>query len=91
KGAPVIGGNPAPGGPLAVTDDVDVFFGDPTIRGSEIIVEWSGLVPGFIGLYQINLYVPGDHIRGDRVPITIRIGNVMSPKTGPVVPAIAVD
>jgi uncharacterized protein (TIGR03437 family) len=91
KGGAVTAGNPAPADPLAVTDRVQVFFGDPTINGSEIVVEWSGLVPGFIGLYQINLYVPGLHLRGNDLPVTLRIGGVSSPTSGPVVPVVAVN
>lgn len=81
----------APSSPLAETDPLQVFFGDPRFNGSEIIVDWSGLVPGFVGLYQINLRVPGYHLRGDALPITIRIGGVSSPTTGPAAPTIAVD
>jgi uncharacterized protein (TIGR03437 family) len=91
KGGRVTSGNPAPADPLAVTDKVDVFFGDPRINEAGIIVEWSGLVPGYIGLYQINLRVPGSRIRGDALPVTLRIGGVDSQKTGPVVPVISVD
>jgi uncharacterized protein (TIGR03437 family) len=91
RGGAVRPGEPAPSEPLALTDPVKVFFGDPTYNGSEIVVEWSGLVPGFISLYQLNLYVPGLHLRGDDLPITIRLGNVDSPKQGPLVPVVAVD
>lgn len=91
RGGEVLAGQPAPSDPLAVTERLQVFFGDPTINGSEIIVEWSGLVPGYIGLYQANLYVPGVHLRGDALPVTLRIGNVNSPSTAPVNPVVAVQ
>jgi uncharacterized protein (TIGR03437 family) len=91
KGPKVTSGNPAPSSPLAVTDNVEVFFGDPTIKEAGIIVDWSGLTPGFVGVYQVNLRVPGAHLRGDALPVTLRIGGVNSQKTGPVVPVIAVD
>jgi hypothetical protein len=80
-----------PAGPLAVTDKAQVFFGDPTIKEAGIIVDWSGLVPGSIGLYQLNLRVPGAHIKGDALPATIRIGGVDSAKTGPAIPHVAVE
>jgi uncharacterized protein (TIGR03437 family) len=91
RGGSVAAGRPSPADPLAVTDAVQVFFGDPTFNGSEMVVEWSGLVPGYIGLYQINLYVPGNRMRGDALPVTVRIGGVSSPLTGPVVPYVAVE
>jgi uncharacterized protein (TIGR03437 family) len=68
-----------------------VYFGNPLIREAEIIVEWSGLVPGQIGVYQVNLRVPGAHIKGSEVPVTLKIGGVSSPSTGSVVPKVAVD
>lgn len=77
----------APSSPLAEAADVQVFFGDPRINGAEIIVDWAGLVPGYVGLYQLNLRVPGNHLRGEALPVTLRMGSVSSP-AGPV---IAVD
>jgi uncharacterized protein (TIGR03437 family) len=74
----------APSSPLAEAAELKVFFGTPTINGAEIIVDWAGLVPGYIGLYQVNLRVPGNHLRGDGLPVTIRMGAVNS-TAGPVV------
>ena len=85
-------GQAAPGSPLAETvDPVELYFGDVRYSQAEIIVDWAGLTPGFIGLYQINLRVPGSHMRGEALPVTLRIGGVDSQKSGPVVPTIAVD
>jgi uncharacterized protein (TIGR03437 family) len=91
KGGAVTAGQPSPATPLAITDKAEVFFGDPAIKEAGIIVDWSGLVPGSIGLYQLNLRVPGAHIKGDALPATIRIGGVDSAKTGPAVPRVAVE
>ncbi len=91
KGGKVTGGLPAPASPLAVTDPVEVFFGRSDYRQAEMVVEWSGLVPGLIGINQINLYVPGDRMRGADLPVTVRIGGVNSPQTGPVIPQVAVE
>ena len=82
---------PSPSSPLAVTDPVEVFFGDPRIGEAEVIVDWSGLAPGFIGIYQLNLRVPGNHLRGGALPVTVRVGGVDSQKTGPAIPITAVD
>ncbi len=90
KGAKIAAGIPAPSDRLAVTDPVQVFFGDPNYRESEMLVEWSGLTPGFVGLYQINVYVPWYRMRGD-LPVTLRIGGVETPKQAPVPPFIPVE
>ena len=91
KGGRVSGGLPAPREPLAVTEQVQVFFGRTDYKQAQMIVEWSGLAPGFIGLNQINIYVPGDHMRGEALPVTLRVAGFESPKSGPVVPSVAVD
>lgn len=90
KGGKVTAGQPAPSSPLAVTDKVQVFFGNPGYKEAAIIVEWSGLAPGKVGMYQINIRVPGAHINGDALPVQIRIGGVNSPSTGPAIPKVAV-
>ena len=80
----VRGATPAPSSPLAEAADLQVYFGTPTINGAEIIVDWAGLVPGYTGLYQLNLRVPGNHLRGSALPVSIHVGNVVS-TAGPVV------
>jgi uncharacterized protein (TIGR03437 family) len=50
-----------------------------------------GLTPGIIGVYQVNLRVPGNRMRGDNLPVLLRVSGVESQKTGPVVPTIAVE
>ncbi|MEZ5402298.1 MAG: beta-propeller fold lactonase family protein [Bryobacteraceae bacterium] len=91
KGPRIGAGDATPADEPSLTDKVEVYFGDPRYNGAEIIVEWSGLVPGYVGLYQLNLRVPGNHLRGEALPITLKIGNVTSASEGPVVPTIAVD
>ena len=62
KGGPVTTGNASPASPLAETSaDVKVYFGNPLYKQSEVIVDFSGLTPGFVGLYQINFFVLGQH------------------------------
>ncbi|HTM52031.1 MAG TPA: hypothetical protein VL285_25225, partial [Bryobacteraceae bacterium] len=91
KGGKVTAGEPSPSNPLAVTGTVNVYFGSPQYKQSEMIVEWSGLVPGLIGVYQINVRVPGFHSSGKALPVTVRAGGVLSPSSGPTVPVVAVD
>ncbi len=91
KGGAVTAGAHSPSSPLAVTDPVQVFFGDPRMKQAAIIVDFSGLAPGFVGLYQLNLRVPGFHISGDALPVMLKVGTVTSPTTGPLIPVVAVD
>jgi len=90
-GGKVTAGVPAPLSPLAVTGPVQVFFGDPTISDAQEIVDWSGLAPGLIGVYQINCRIPGTHLKGDALPVTLRIGGVSSSVTGPTTPTVYVE
>ncbi len=92
KGGRVVSAQPSPANPLAeVSEDVQLYFGDPRYSQSEMIVDWVGLTPGIIGVYQVNLRVPGNRMRGEELPVTLRIGGVGSQSTGPVVPTIAVE
>jgi uncharacterized protein (TIGR03437 family) len=90
-GGKVTSGNPSPSSPLAVTGTVQLFFGNPLIKEAGVIVDWSGLEPGRVGVYKILARVPGAHIKGDALPVTIRVGGVDSPTTGPVVPKVYVQ
>ncbi|MEO7146229.1 MAG: beta-propeller fold lactonase family protein [Bryobacteraceae bacterium] len=94
-GLPVSGaapsGTPQPASPLALTQTVSVYFGNPGYKQAAIIVDFSGLAPGFIGLYQLNLRIPGFHISGDALPVTIKVGGVSSSTGGPVAPLISVN
>jgi uncharacterized protein (TIGR03437 family) len=91
KGGKASAGVGSPASPLAETDPVEVFFGNPLFKQAGIIVDWSGLTPGYVGLYQMNLRVPGFHISGDALPVMLKIGNVSSPTSGPLVPVVAVE
>jgi uncharacterized protein (TIGR03437 family) len=46
-----------------------------TVGGLPATVEFSGLSPGFSGLYQINLQVPMDAPVGDEVPLLVTVGS----------------
>jgi uncharacterized protein (TIGR03437 family) len=89
-GGTVTAGNPSPSSPLAVTGTAEVHFGAVGYKQSAIIVDWSGLAPGLIGVYQLKLRVPGDHMKGDALPVTVKVGGVSSP-TGSSQPVIAVQ
>ena len=67
-------GHPASSEPLSVTVvEPTVTFGGVTGR-----VLYSGLTPGFVGLYQINVEVPGGSPLGIQVPVEIDSGGVSS-------------
>jgi uncharacterized protein (TIGR03437 family) len=49
-----------------------------TIGGVTENASFSGLAPGFVGLYQVNALVPAGSATGPAVPVTISIGGVTS-------------
>ncbi len=60
-------------------EDVQVFFGDPRMTQSEVIVDKVELDPAAIGVFRLSLRVPGFHTSGDSLAVTLRIGGVDSP------------
>lgn len=91
KGPRLVAGQATPNSPLGYTDPVKVFFDDPRIKESEMDVEESYLMPGLVGVYRVQVYVPWYRRRGTDLLVTVRIGNVDSPSTGPAVPRITVQ
>jgi uncharacterized protein (TIGR03437 family) len=71
-------GTPAPTDPnhLAQTNTTPVVM----IGGKQAQVQFSGLAPGFVGLYQVNAYIPSGLASGNQ-PITIAIGGQTSPSS----------
>jgi uncharacterized protein (TIGR03437 family) len=49
-----------------------------TIGSIPAEVSFSGLAPGLVGVYQVNVKVPVDAASGDAVPVTLSIGGVSS-------------
>lgn len=91
QGVRLVAGQPAPEAGVGTTEAVKVYFDNPTIKESEMDVEESIVMPGLVGVYRIRVYVPWYRRRGDKLLVTVRIGNVDSPSKGPSVPYIAVE
>jgi uncharacterized protein (TIGR03437 family) len=70
---PVIG-EASPSSPLART----LVQPAVTIGGRSADVLFSGLAPGFVGLYQVNVTVPDGITPGDAVPLVLTIGGATS-------------
>jgi uncharacterized protein (TIGR03437 family) len=72
---------PATGAPaaldvLSLTDTGPVTVSIGGIPATSVL--FSGLAPGFLGLYQVNVQVPANSPTGSAVPVTIRIGATTS-------------
>jgi uncharacterized protein (TIGR03437 family) len=88
-GGTVAAGTPSPSSPLAVPGAVSVYFGTVGYSQAPVVVESASLTPGSIGVYEIHVYVPGTHMEGDALPVTLKVGGVYSPMTGSNLPTIA--
>jgi uncharacterized protein (TIGR03437 family) len=70
----VAAGSASPFDPPAETRDrVEV-----TIGGRPARVIFAGLTPGSVGLYQVNVEVPGGVIAGDQAPVVVTMNGVAS-------------
>ena len=66
--SPVVpAGTAAPSHPLAWVTDMPLI----TLGGVELKVEYAGLAPGEVGVYQINALVPRSVVQGMSIPLTI--------------------
>ena len=67
-------GQPSPSNPLSTT----LTTPDVTIGTASATVLFSGLAPGFVGLYQVNVQIPDTAPSGDTVNVSLTIGGVTS-------------
>jgi uncharacterized protein (TIGR03437 family) len=65
-------GSAASSSPLSLTTTAPTL----TIGGVPATVTFSGLAPGFVGLYQVNVQVPAGAPTGDSIPVVLAIGGV---------------
>jgi uncharacterized protein (TIGR03437 family) len=47
-----------------------------TIGDRPATVSFSGLFPGSVGLYRVDVQVPADASSGDAIPLVLTIGDV---------------
>ena len=67
-------GSASPSSPLAETTTTPLV----TIGGAPAPVFFSGLAPGLVGVYQVNVQVPAAASRGAAVPVVLSIGGTLS-------------
>jgi uncharacterized protein (TIGR03437 family) len=67
-------GAPSPSSPLAATAAAPTV----TVGGVNASVTFSGLAPGYVGLYQVNVQVPAGAPSGDAVPVILSIGGAIA-------------
>jgi uncharacterized protein (TIGR03437 family) len=66
-------GSPAPNPPAETVLAPEVRVGDVPAT-----VTFSGLAPGFVGLYQVNIQIPSNVPKGTAVPVILTGGGVSS-------------
>jgi uncharacterized protein (TIGR03437 family) len=64
----------------ARADVLSMTIATPTVSigGADALVVFSGLAPGAMGLYQVNVQVPQGASVGDAVRLTLSVGGVAS-------------
>ncbi|MBI3934969.1 MAG: hypothetical protein HY316_09780, partial [Acidobacteria bacterium] len=72
--------NPPPTGIAASASPLSRTIAQPTVRigGVTALVIFSGLAPGYAGLYQVDVGVPLGAPAGDAVPVELSIGGTTS-------------
>ena len=73
--------NPPPDGQPAPLQPLSNTLGKPTVMVGGVAsqnVSFSGLAPGFVGLYQVNAQVPPGVQTSGAAPVTITIGGITS-------------
>jgi uncharacterized protein (TIGR03437 family) len=68
---------PLPADGVAATGQMTLNAPTVTIGGANAPVSFSGLAPGYVGLYQVNAQVPSGLAAGNQ-PVIITIGGAMS-------------
>lgn len=67
-------GEAAPSNPPAVVNSAVTA----TVGGVDAAVQWAGLTPGYVGLYQVNVQIPAGVSPGNAVPLVLKQSGVSS-------------
>jgi uncharacterized protein (TIGR03437 family) len=67
-------GDVSPSNPPATTVATPTL----TLGGSSVPVSFSGLAPGFVGLYQVNFQIPTNATSGNAITIVLSVGGATS-------------
>jgi uncharacterized protein (TIGR03437 family) len=71
-----VNNRPALGSPPSVPVAATLATPTVTIGGIPATVSFSGLAPGFVGLYQVNVQIPAGITPGDAVPLALTISSL---------------
>jgi len=69
---------PADGVAAGAATQTSIITPVVTIGGRSATVQYSGLAPGFVGLYQINAVIPTGTPEGCYLPVTVAFGSNVS-------------
>lgn len=72
-----ISGTPAPASPIYATASTPIV----TIGGVPATVTFSGLTPGLVGLWQLNVMIPANAPVGNAVPVEIKLNRKITNQT----------
>jgi len=75
-----VANQPLSGVPAPIAPPLSTTTAMPTVTlgGVQANVTFSGLAPGFVGLYQVNARVPDNAPSGDSVPVVITVSGAAS-------------
>ncbi len=72
-----ISGMPTPASPIYATASTPIV----TIGGVPATVAFSGLTPGLVGLWQLNVVIPANSPVGNAVPVVIKLNRRITSQT----------
>jgi large repetitive protein len=79
-GLGAVNNTPADGAPAPSSPPLATTLANPTVTigGVPAVVSYSGLAPGLVGLYQVNVQVPDSSPTGNAVNLAISVGSLTS-------------
>ena len=69
-------GQPSPSSPLAVGERPDVVINGRSVPAADVL--YSGLGPGFVGLWQLNVKIPDSVPPGNSISVVVLLRSVAS-------------